>query len=244
MDKSREGIVYGCMTEGEKAELLEAIKRKHVQIFNNDSWEDIPDNTISLFFDHGKAYRIVVDEKEDYLINQKRWIEENNIKIGYSVKLVSIANSYEKGWNNKWTPSMNKYLFKIGRIEAINKDGIKINFNDNYYYSYPYFALEKVELPNICFSPRFIYYKTYVNTSGTILYKNERKHNVFYLTHEINEEDFVGFGYVMDGGNISISPDPIIYKIETTNNILTIINSNTSKGVKPTRPDYVVFNIK
>lgn len=81
-------------------------------------------------------------------INEQR---KSGLKVGDKVKLIDDAKSNEKGWNNYWIQGMTKQIGSVGVIEADQKAaGLTVRFpNFDFKYSYPYFVLEKVEVPKV-----------------------------------------------------------------------------------------------
>lgn len=89
-----------------------------------------------------------------YIENQRKWVNENNIKVGSKVKIIKKADSEECGWGAYWNSFMDDSINEIGTITMISDDGfINIGIqvyleNEGNYYFYPYFVLEKVKDKN------------------------------------------------------------------------------------------------
>lgn len=89
-----------------------------------------------------------------YIENQRKWVNENNIKVGSKVKIIKKADSEECGWGAYWNNLMDDSINEIGTITMISDDGfsnigiqVYLENKDNYYF-YPYFVLEKVKDKN------------------------------------------------------------------------------------------------
>lgn len=67
----------------------------------------------------------------------------SGIKIGDKVKVVSIAEGFERGWNNVWSDHMTGMLGNTYTVNRIMSYGIFME--DQPYYAFPFFSLEKVE---------------------------------------------------------------------------------------------------
>lgn len=84
--------------------------------------------------------------KSYYLEKQDRWINENCVKVGDTVRVTGSAEDGENGWPNTWAVEMTHAVGKTGRIERISNCGIAVNiFGIPLVFDYPYFVLEKVD---------------------------------------------------------------------------------------------------
>ena len=87
----------------------------------------------------------------NYLQEQKDWIRNSGIKIGSSVKVVRAAMDMENGWGLCWNSEMYNYIGNIYKVKDIDYTyGLKLEecFVESYYYVFPYFILEPVEVSN------------------------------------------------------------------------------------------------
>lgn len=82
-------------------------------------------------------------EQQNYIENERNWIEENNVQPGDYVRITRSAINNENGWRNAWNSLMNGYVGEIHTISGIsstsNGSGIHING-----FGFPYFVLEKI----------------------------------------------------------------------------------------------------
>jgi len=79
------------------------------------------------------------------------YIDEHNksgLKVGDKVWITCTAISYEKGWNDVWVRSMDKFVGKSGIIkEDARRNGFIVSIDDTPMY-YPYFVIKKSEPDN------------------------------------------------------------------------------------------------
>ena len=85
---------------------------------------------------------------EDYEARQDQWIEDNDIKIGDTVRVLGEYKDYTDGWSNSWTQEMTDCIGKeytIGSTQ-LGANGIKLmTLDQNYWFCFPYFVLEPVK---------------------------------------------------------------------------------------------------
>lgn len=69
----------------------------------------------------------------------------SGLKVGDRVHIVRKARSHERSWRNSWVTDMSDSVGKICKITGDEGDcGLEL---DNE-FCYPYFVLEKVEIPS------------------------------------------------------------------------------------------------
>ena len=88
---------------------------------------------------------IIVKKEEPYSERAKKWVEANDIKVGDYVKVTRKANEHEHGWKGLWLDDMDESVAKTLMVKDIGICDNNIGLEDDYYY--PYFVLEKIELP-------------------------------------------------------------------------------------------------
>lgn len=68
------------------------------------------------------------------------------LKVGDCVRVTRKADDCEAGWGDYWAGPMDRTVGKIGTIENILSNKIKVSFPDPIFnsWNYPYFVLEKV----------------------------------------------------------------------------------------------------
>ncbi len=85
-----------------------------------------------------EAIKLLDAEQEElYLKHHKAC----GLKVGDRVKVTRKAESYEKGWDTDWTPSMDG---TIGKSALIINDENKLGFELGSKSFYPFFVLEKI----------------------------------------------------------------------------------------------------
>lgn len=107
-----------------------------------------PNNKIGHFYikEKGRCYDCIIVKKEpSYKDQAKQWIEENNLEVGDYVKVTRKANENEHGWKGLWLDDMDESVAKTLMVKDIGICDNNIGLEDDYYY--PYFVLEKIELP-------------------------------------------------------------------------------------------------
>lgn len=77
------------------------------------------------------------------------------LHVGDWVRVTRKAENCECGWASMWSIRMNQTINSIGKIEAITANGIRVVFDEsrNNVWNYPYFVLEKVDMPECAFKP-------------------------------------------------------------------------------------------
>ena len=88
---------------------------------------------------------IIVKKEPSYSERAKKWVEANDIKVGDYVKVTRKANENEHGWKGLWLDDMDESVAKTLMVKDIGICDNNIGLEDDYYY--PYFVLEKIELP-------------------------------------------------------------------------------------------------
>ena len=88
---------------------------------------------------------IIIKKEEPYAERAKKWVEANDIKVGDYVKVTRKANENEHGWKGLWLDDMDESVAKTLMVKDIGICDNNIGLEDDYYY--PYFVLEKIELP-------------------------------------------------------------------------------------------------
>lgn len=116
-----------------------------------------PDSSYPFIFDGVEgpvAFSCIVVKKEvPYSDRAKRWIEENDLKVGDYVKVLRKTELYENRWGSFWVDEMGDYISKALKVLAINSlNGLICLECDDTGYDFPYFVLEKVEPPK----PKYI----------------------------------------------------------------------------------------
>ena len=81
---------------------------------------------------------------------EKNYIErqaECGLKVGDAVKIFRKAEDGEDGWDDYWPKDMDTWVGKIGKITGDGRDsGFKVFCEEeNDWWFFPYFVLEKVE---------------------------------------------------------------------------------------------------
>ena len=116
-----------------------------------------PNNKCGHFYikEKGCCYDcIIVKKEESYSERAKKWIEENNLKIGDYVKILRKTELYENRWGSFWVDEMSDYIGKVLKVVGINSiDGLIILECDDTSYEFPYFVLEKAEKPESQYVP-------------------------------------------------------------------------------------------
>ncbi len=80
--------------------------------------------------------------QEEYIRKQK----ECGLQAGDKVRVMRAADHNERGWGNPWSPTMDTFIGKVGEVCYLNPDkGVRIDFDGENNFMYPYFVLEKVE---------------------------------------------------------------------------------------------------
>lgn len=70
----------------------------------------------------------------------------SGLKVGDKVKVTRIADSYEKGWVNGWTPSMDEYVGEIFEIHDDDRmNGFGLDNHSSIVFQFPFFILEKID---------------------------------------------------------------------------------------------------
>ena len=107
----------------------------HVEVYNVHPFVDTNSN----------AYGCIIVKKEQpsYKERSKRWVEENDLKVGDYVKVTRKAESREGGCDYLWNYRMDNSVGKILKVEEIKTHNGVIVLEDS--CCYPYFVLEKVE---------------------------------------------------------------------------------------------------
>lgn len=83
--------------------------------------------------------------KKSYVDRQAEWVKKNDIKIGDKVRLIRKAESGEDGWPNVWPGKVDEWAGKILKVKEISGGNISCyNFEENDWFNFPYFVLEKV----------------------------------------------------------------------------------------------------
>lgn len=90
----------------------------------------------------GYPYFVLEIVSETYLDGHKK----SGIKVGDQVKVLRIARSYERKWENVWPESMDK---SVGKVLRVTKDSGERGFELEAYFDYPYFVLEKIKKPRV-----------------------------------------------------------------------------------------------
>jgi len=77
----------------------------------------------------------------------KKMQEACGFKSGDKVKILRNAKSYEMGWGDSWSDSMDKNVGKIGVVELIHPhNGFRVVVSpDETTWNYPFFVLERLE---------------------------------------------------------------------------------------------------
>lgn len=107
----------------------------HVEVYNVHPFVDMNSNTYGCI--------IVKKEQPSYKERSKRWVEENDLKVGDYVKVTRKAESHEGGCDYLWNYRMDNSVGKILKVEEIKTRNGVITLEDA--CCYPYFVLEKVE---------------------------------------------------------------------------------------------------
>lgn len=94
---------------------------------------------------------IIVKKEEPYPERAKKWIEENDLKVGDYVKIIRKVNDKDGFWNATWIDEMDDYVDKTLKISKIIESKGYITLENNCIY--PYFVLEKVEPPKPKYVP-------------------------------------------------------------------------------------------
>ena len=69
-----------------------------------------------------------------------------NIQPGERVLILRKAEYHEKGWENGWTPLMNRYIDTIGIVENDAESfGIRVKHPNGDRWNYPYFVLAFID---------------------------------------------------------------------------------------------------
>ena len=98
------------------------------------------------FYDYNYGFPCIIVKKEpSYSERAKKWVEANDIKVGDYVKVTRKANEHEHGWKGLWLDDMDESVAKTLMVKDIGICDNNIGLEDDYYY--PYFVLEKIELP-------------------------------------------------------------------------------------------------
>ena len=88
---------------------------------------------------------IIVKKEPSYSERAKKWVEANDIKVGDYVKVTRKANENEHGWKGLWLDDMDESVAKTLMVKNIGIYVYTIGLENGFYY--PYFVLEKIELP-------------------------------------------------------------------------------------------------
>lgn len=86
-----------------------------------------------------------------YLVSSKKWVEQNDLKVGDYVKVTRKAESREGGCDYLWNYRMDNSVGKILKVEEIKTRNGVIVLEDS--CCYPYFVLEKTEPPKPKYVP-------------------------------------------------------------------------------------------
>ena len=71
---------------------------------------------------------------------------ECGLKVGDKVKILRKAVSFEDGWDNYWSEGADTWVGKTGVIIGDSKVvGLKVFLEEDDWWYFPYFVLEKVE---------------------------------------------------------------------------------------------------
>lgn len=79
----------------------------------------------------------------EYIERQYKWIQDNNIQVDSLVQVMFVAEDFENGWLNNWSPLMDEATGKIFTVSTTDEEGWGIKLDDGYYY--PYFVLKPIE---------------------------------------------------------------------------------------------------
>lgn len=114
--------------------------------------DHIKANDISQFvMTNGTSWQcIIVKKKESYEERAKKWIRDNDLKVGDYVKVIRRAKDYEDGWDSCWTKGMDDFVGKVIPVLTIGEArGVLISLRCCEWIGcdFPYFVLEKVEEP-------------------------------------------------------------------------------------------------
>lgn len=104
---------------------------------------------------HSLHYGCLIVKKEPSCEERaKKWIEENNLKVGDYVKVLRKTELYENRWGGVWVDEMSDYIGNALKVLAINSLNGLISLEcDDTVYVFPYFVLEKVEPPKSKYVP-------------------------------------------------------------------------------------------
>ena len=144
---------------------------------------------------------IIVKKEEPYAERAKKWVEANDIKVGDYVKVTRKANEHEHGWKGLWLDDMDESVAKTLMVKDIGIYDNNIGLEDDYYY--PYFVLEKIELPKPEYVPfeskeefieAFHYHDNakYSETEDILMnygmwLKDKNSHEIFLVTGVFNQ---------------------------------------------------------
>ena len=86
-------------------------------------------------------------KEEKYIIDEAKWIKENNIRIGTKVKVTRKVKTGTRGWCNSWeSPEMPVGV--VLKVDGLHNTGSGINLynsDDKTSYGFPFFVLEPIK---------------------------------------------------------------------------------------------------
>ena len=87
-----------------------------------------------------------MNQEEIYKELQAQWVKLNDLKVGDKVKITCKAEDHQGGWGNCWARSMTHYVGNTRAVISIRPTlGVELSGCGRY----PFFVLEKVEIPKI-----------------------------------------------------------------------------------------------
>lgn len=96
--------------------------------------------------DDEKDYPFIIRKKEvSYAERQKKWIKENDLKVGDLVRVTREAEDYEDGWKVIWAIAMSNLVGSVLKVKKIDEECGIVLSTENKDWFFPYFVLEKVE---------------------------------------------------------------------------------------------------
>ena len=126
-------------------------------------------------------------EKKSYEERQA----ECGLKVGDKVKILRKVVNYKDGWGNTWSEEgMDDFVGRIGKIVGeLPCAGFKVSLEEeNAWYFFPYFVLEKVEEKEL--------------TSYSVFTINDQGEDFFFITATSKKETSESIIFTEESGSV------------------------------------------
>ena len=139
-------------------------------------------------------------EKKSYEERQA----ECGLKVGDKVKILRKVVDYEDGWGNSWPEDADTWVGKTGEIIGDGKgSGFKVSLEEeNGYWFFPYFVLEKVEENETPKQPGPRKPEEKKLTSYSVFTINDQGEDFFFITATSKKETSESIIFTEESGGV------------------------------------------